>query len=75
MILENITLLYEHNTFVSFRLGLNSYTKVLFINVLMQQQPNTSSQRCSMKKGVLRNFVKFTGNPFLLNTSERLLLT
>ena len=39
----------------------------------------SSHQRCSVKKGVLRNFAKFTKkhlcqSPFLLNTSERILL-
>ena len=35
----------------------------------------SSHRRCSVKKGVLRNFVKFTGTPFLQKTAWRLLLT
>ena len=34
----------------------------------------SSHQRGSLKKGVLKNFTKFTGKPFLQNTSGRLLL-
>ena len=43
---------------------------------------NINHQRCSIKKGVLRNFTKFTGKhlkflrtPFLQNISGRLLLS
>ena len=66
-----------------------SYSMIVF-PITIQMAIRNSQQRCSVRKGVLRNFAKFTGKqqcnkvpglskflrtPFLQNTSCRLLLT
>ena len=42
------------------------------IIVLIMYKSRSSQRRCSARKGVLRNFVKFPRIPFLQNTSGRL---
>ena len=51
--------------------------KIIAVSLNVFETNRSSHQRCSVKKGVLRNFAKFAKflrTPFSQNTSARLLL-